>query len=178
MEKIEINEIINAYMIRRTEPHRDARGFFSEVYRACDIEGKFVQRNVSASKKNVLRGMHSLWSKPQGKLITCLYGKIWDVIYDARPRSPTFGRGYALELSHDKMNSLFAPPGCLHGFLVLSDLAIVEYDCTSYFEPRYDGGVKWSDPQIKKFFPQGISPVLSSKDEKLGSLSEFIRLKS
>jgi len=176
MDQIEISDIANAFTVKRT-PHKDPRGYFCEVYRACDIKGKWVQRNVSISKKNVLRGMHSMTYKGQGKLITCLYGTILDVIFDARPLSPTFKRGVALELSHEKMNSIFAPPGCLHGFLVLSDMAVVEYDCTSYFDERYDGGVRWDDLEIKKYFPRGLNPVLSLKDEKLGSLSEFVRRK-
>lgn len=176
MNQSELSDIAGCYTIQR-DPYKDHRGYFCELYRACDIPGKWIQRNVSISKKNVLRGMHSMTYKGQGKLITCLYGKILDVVYDARPKSPTFRRGIALELEHEKMDSLFAPPGCLHGFLVLSDMAVVEYDCTSYFEPRYDGGVLWSDPEIKRFFPKNLTPVLSFKDEKLGSLSEFIRLR-
>lgn len=176
MNQSELSDIAGCYTIHR-DPYKDHRGYFCELYRACDIPGKWIQRNVSISKKNVLRGMHSMTYKGQGKLITCLYGKILDVVYDARPKSPTFRRGIALELEHEKMDSLFAPPGCLHGFLVLSDMAVVEYDCTSYFEPRYDGGVLWSDPEIKRFFPKNLTPVLSFKDEKLGSLSEFIRLR-
>lgn len=172
----ELNEISQAFTIRR-EPYQDPRGVFCEVFRACDINKKVIQRNVSVSKKNVLRGMHSMVYKSQGKIVTCLYGKIHDVIFDARPMSPTFRRGYALELSGEKMNSVYCPPGCLHGFLVLSDVAVVEYDCTTYFEPRFDGGVKWNSPEIRKFFPQNINPVLSSKDDKLGSLDEFLRHK-
>jgi dTDP-4-dehydrorhamnose 3,5-epimerase len=176
MDKVDFKEIAGSYLIKR-EPYKDHRGFFCEVYRACDIKGKWNQRNVSVSKKNVLRGMHSMTYKGQGKLVTCLYGKVLDVIFDARPMSPTFKRGVALELTHEKMESIFAPPGCLHGFLVLSDIAVVEYDCTSYYEPRLDGGVRWDDPEIKRFFPKDLKPVLSLKDEKLGTLSEFIKLR-
>ena len=168
--------ITGCYTLQR-EVYQDHRGHFSELFRSCDFEEKFVQRNVSLSKKNVLRGMHSMWSKPQGKLVSCLYGKVWDVVFDARLMSPTFMKGYAIELDYQKLNAIYVPPGCLHGFLTLSDVAVVEYDCTTYYQQKYDGGAKWDSLEIKKLFPPNINPVLSSKDEKLPTLTEFLRFK-
>lgn len=115
--------------------------------------------------------------QPQGKLVTCVYGSVWDVVFDARPMSPTFMKGYAIELDHKKLNAIYVPPGCLHGFFTLSDIAVVEYDCTTYYQQKFDGGVKWTSSEIKKLFPPSINPVLSSKDDGLPSLQEFLRSK-
>ncbi|MGA1772387.1 MAG: dTDP-4-dehydrorhamnose 3,5-epimerase family protein [Flavobacteriaceae bacterium] len=170
--------IAQAYTITTRDVYEDGRGLFCEIWRKNDsTEKNFLQRNVSVSKKNVLRGMHSMTYKAQAKLVTCIYGQVLDVIVDARRLSPTFKCGYALTLDYKKMNSIYVPPGVLHGFLVLSEVAVVEYDCSNYFEKRYDGGARWDSPEIKKYFPKDLKPVLSSKDDKLPSFEEFVRQK-
>ena len=47
---------------------------------------------MSFSKKNVIRGLHVQTTNSQGKFISVLKGKIFDVAIDLRKNSKTFGR--------------------------------------------------------------------------------------
>ena len=105
--------------------HRDPRGFFletfhAEKYAAAGIPPVFVQDNHSLSAGGTLRGLHMQILKPQGKLVRVIEGEIWDVALDVRPESPTFMRWTAATLSAGNFRQLYIPPGCAHGFCVMS----------------------------------------------------------
>ena len=106
----------------------DSRGYFMETYKkepfeAAGIVGEFVQDNESSSSKGVLRGLHFQKEHTQGKLVRVTSGAVYDVAVDVRPGSPTFGKYVGVELSAEKKNMFYIPPGFAHGFLVLSDTA-------------------------------------------------------
>lgn len=151
---------------------KDDRGGFYESWTEADyidagIKETFVQDNVSISKKNVLRGLH--YQKDQGQLVTVVHGKIFDVAVDIRPKSKTFKKYFFIELSADVPQQLYMPPGFAHGFCVLSDLAIVNYKCTQYYDPKNEGGVIWNDPEIG--IPWPLEKVfMSDKDKKFKAL--------
>jgi dTDP-4-dehydrorhamnose 3,5-epimerase len=110
----------------------DQRGFFKETfqaerYQAAGLALPFVQDNHSRSTKGVLRGLHYQKKKPQGKLVTCPYGEVFDVAVDLRAGSPTFGQWEGLILSGENHLQFYVPPGFAHGFLVLSDIADFQY---------------------------------------------------
>jgi dTDP-4-dehydrorhamnose 3,5-epimerase len=156
--------------------HRDDRGFFLEThhearYREGGIPARFVQDNQSFSKRHVLRGLHAQSPHPQGKLVRCIQGSIWDVAVDVRTGSPAYGRHAAAELSADNFHQLYVPPGCLHGFVVTSDAALVEYKCTDVYHPGVDFGVRWDDPELAIPWPVD-APILSDKDRNAPLLSE------
>jgi dTDP-4-dehydrorhamnose 3,5-epimerase len=155
---------------------RDARGFFLETfheekYRAGGIPHSFVQDNQSRSQKGTLRGLHAQLRRPQGKLVRALRGEIWDVAVDARPGSPTFGKWFGATISEENFRQIFVPPGFLHGFCVLSEMAEVEYKCTSFYDRADEIGVRWDDPAIGIDWPLK-APLLSPKDAALPSLAE------
>lgn len=154
--------------------HEDDRGNFAELFREESLEKKFVQQNTSTSYGGVLRGMHIQNKNPQGKLISSLYGTILDVVFDVRPDSKTFGKGFSRILDSKSLTSLYVPEGCLHGFIALSRFAVVHYSCTTYYEPEHDGGVRWNSPELRHFFPEDISPMVSQKDQQLPLLSEYL----
>lgn len=174
--KIEETSIPDVKLI---EPRvfEDNRGYFYEAFRESvllegGIEVRFVQDNVSKSVRNTLRGLHYQIVNPQAKLVQCLHGKIMDVAVDIRRGSPTFGHYVAAELSSQNKQLLFIPEGFAHGFLVLSDEAVVSYKCSDYYNAAGERGIKWNDPEI------GINwniehPVLSEKDAQLPLLSEL-----
>jgi dTDP-4-dehydrorhamnose 3,5-epimerase len=156
---------------------RDDRGFFYEAFNA-DVfahhaaEGlptRFVQDNHSRSTGGVLRGLHYQLVRPQGKLVTCVRGTIFDVAVDIRVGSPTFGRWTAATLSDDEPRYLWIPPGFAHGFCVLSPVADVIYKCTEPYVPTDDRGVLWSDERIGIAWPVG-EPLASSKDQQYAGL--------
>ena len=149
----------------------DARGYFQEAfsqdkYRALGIDATFVQDNVSYSRKDVLRGMH--YDPRMAKLVYVVYGQVYDVVVDNRAEAPTFRRWIAVELSSENHRQVFVPAGFAHGFLTLSDEAIVVYKQTAPYDPASEGGISWRDPQVAIRWPlDGRTPILSAKDEAL-----------
>lgn len=156
----------------------DARGFFVETYRASWFEGAgvaptFVQDNQSRSRRGVLRGLHYQTVDPQGKLVRCSRGRVFDVAVDVRRGSPLFGQWVGVELDDVAHRQLWIPPGYAHGFCVLSEEADFVYKCTSYYHPASDGGVLWNDPAIGIDWPiDEAELLLSDKDRALPRLAE------
>ncbi len=113
----------------------------------------FVQDNHSLSTKGTLRGLHMQVVKPQGKLIRVIEGEIWDVALDVRPESPTFMRWTAAMLSAGNFRQLYIPPGCAHGFYVVSDVAQVQYKCTELYDPADEMAIAWNDVEAAIEWP-------------------------
>jgi dTDP-4-dehydrorhamnose 3,5-epimerase len=161
--------------------HRDSRGFFLETYheqkyRDGGIAAVFVQDNHSRSLRGTLRGLHAQVRRPQGKLVRVLQGEIFDVAADVRRGSPTFGRWVGMTLSAENFRQCYIPPGFVHGFCVVSDVAEVEYKCTDFYDPGGEITVRWNDPAIGISWPVD-HPILSPKDEKgkpLGELHDLL----
>ena len=155
--------------------HNDNRGSFLESFRQSFFnnnvhEVNFLQDNMVYSKKNVLRGLHYQKDNPQGKLVTAVYGEIFDVAVDIRENSKTFGKWVGELLSDKNHHQLYIPPGFAHGYCVLSDYAIVTYKCTNYFYKDDQYGIIWNDKKIKIDWPIE-NPILSEKDSKLPQLN-------
>lgn len=150
----------------------DQRGFFLETFnsaRYCEllnINFDFVQDNHSRSSQGVLRGLHFQTARPQGKLVRCVRGEVYDVVVDIRPESSTFKQWVGVYLSEDNKNQLWVPPGLAHGFVVISEFADFEYKCTDYYDPQNEGCLIWNDADIGVEWPVE-NPLLSAKD-KLG----------
>ena len=146
----------------------DARGFFMETwnrqrYRDAGIEADFVQDNLSYSQRGVLRGLHFQNPHPQGKLVQVLQGQVFDVAVDIRLGSPTFKQWVGVELSADNNTQFYVPPGCAHGFCVVSETALFAYKCTDLYHPEGDANIAWDDPDIGIDWPLS-GPSLSEKD--------------
>ena len=118
--------------------HKDNRGYFQETFHQEKYskflpEGtNFVQDNLSKSKKGVVRGIHFQLKNSQGKLVRVIAGEIYDVAVDLRLNSPTFGKYHAEILSEKNFKQLWIPEGFGHGFMTLSEEAILEYKCTNF----------------------------------------------
>lgn len=150
----------------------DARGFFSETWKARDmvaagIELPFVQDNHSMSQaRGVLRGLHcQLAPHEQGKLVRCVKGAIWDVAVDARHGSATFGQHVAAELSAANWRQLWVPPGFLHGFVTLEPDTEVVYKTTGYYDRESERGIRWDDPALA--IPWPVTDVQTSDKDKV-----------
>lgn len=155
----------------------DARGFFQEtwnapVYRELGIEQEVVQSNLSKSQKGVLRGLHFQEPFPQGKLVMCPLGAVFDVAVDIRVGSPTFGQWWGAELTEENHHQLWVPPGFAHGFEVLCDTALFSYFCTDRYHPETEGCVLWNDPEIGIPW-RTAEPSLSAKDQAGILLRDF-----
>ena len=158
--------------------HGDSRGYFFEAYNrarfaASGLPTDFPQANTSRSARGVLRGLHYQIRQPQGKLVRCSAGVIFDVAVDLRRASPRFGQWVGVELSGSNFRQLWVPPGFGHGFLVLSEFAEVQYKTTDYYAPAHERSVRWNDPAIGIDWPDvGMDPVLSAKDRQGLPLAE------
>ena len=175
-----VNTLIEGLVIIEPTVFRDDRGYFLESYNEKKFDeaiGKisFVQDNESKSSKGVLRGLH-FQTPPyaQAKLVRCIEGKVLDVTVDIRDGSKTFGQFFKVELTGENKKQVFIPRGFAHGFLVLSNSAIVSYKVDNSYAPEYDGGIRWDDSTINIQWGVHESEVLvSDKDAKLPSFSEF-----
>lgn len=156
----------------------DHRGHFLELFRHSEfvphIPHAFVQDNLSRSVHRVIRGLHfQIAPKAQGKLVTVVKGRIFDVAVDIRPDSPTFRKWVAVELSDEQPRLLWIPPGFAHGFQVLSEEAWVLYKTTEEYEPALDRVIRFDDPDIGLPWPLP-DPVLSEKDRNAPLLKEVL----
>jgi len=159
----------------------DERGFFFESWNqrafaaALEADGlpapEFVQDNHSRSSCGVLRGLHyQLPPHPQGKLVRCVLGEIFDVAVDIRRGSPTFGQWVGATLSATNHQQLWVPAGFAHGFLTLSAHAEVLYKTTDFWSRDCERAIRWDDPQLAIAWPLAIAPQLSTKDADAPSL--------
>jgi len=144
----------------------DERGSFYESWRLEDykktgVKEIFVQDNISISKKNVLRGLH--YQKNQGQLVTVVHGRIFDAAVDIRPDSKTYKKYFSIELDANNPKQLYMPSGFAHGFCVLSDIAIINYKCTQYYNLNQEGGIIWDDLEIGIEWPIK-DPIINLKD--------------
>ncbi len=174
--RIEPTELPGVLLI---EPRvlRDERGFFLEVFHAAKFKAfgldlTFVQDNHSASKQGTVRGLHIQTGDPQGKLVRCVAGAVFDVAVDVRRGSPTFARWFGVTLSADNFRQIWIPPGFAHGFAVLSERAEVEYKCTTFYRPEADLAILWNDPEIGIAWPFS-TPTLSPRDSVAAPLAEL-----
>lgn len=157
----------------------DDRGFFTERFRASwmsdlGLTEPLVQDNFSRSKFGTLRGLHYQHSPGQAKLVTCLTGSILDVVVDIRKNSPTLGQFECIPLSGAKPECLVVPAGFAHGFIVTSsEGADVLYKVDSFWNPKTEGSILWSDPDLNIPWPQS-QPLLSAKDAVAASWKSYL----
>ena len=157
----------------------DPRGAFYEAWNerafaAIGLDVRFVQQNLSVSRRGVLRGLHYQIRHTQGKLVRVLSGEIFDVVVDLRRSSPAFGRSGCVSLNATRPQSLWVPPGFAHGFLALSDETRVQYQVTDFWSREAERTLAWDDPALAIPWPlaAGSAPLLSEKDARGATLAD------
>ena len=169
---------IPGVLILEPKVYRDSRGHFFESYNrrtfceATGVDVEFVQDNESLSSRNVLRGLHYQIRQPQGKLVRVVAGEIYDVAVDLRRSSPTFGKWTGALLSPSQQPMIWIPQGFAHGFLVLSEQAIIIYKTTDYYAPEHERTLAWNDRSVGVLWPLEGSPLLSDKDGRGTAFAE------
>lgn len=169
MSKFEVTDIFGGIKVIQPREFKDSRGSFMEIFNIEDfkkIDGlptEYKQFNHSISQKGVLRGMHFQKEHPQGKLVTVIHGKVFDVAIDIREGSETYGKWYGIELSGENKKMFWIPPGFAHGFVSLEDHSDFIYFCDDI---RYAGdeyGISYKSFGVE--WP--IEPtIISEKDQK------------
>ena len=161
--------------------YKDERGYFFESFKKeefCNnvIDTDFVLEFESKSKKHTLRGLHYQASpKGQSKLVHVSYGKVLDIIVDIKKDSPTFAQYITIELSDENNTQVFIPQGYAHGFLVLSDIAVMHYKLDDYYSPENYTGINIFDKELNIELPvKDTDLCISDKDKKLPFLNDAI----
>ncbi len=154
------------------ENYNDNRGFFRVLFEKKKINKDLPFLCLSYSKKNVLRGLHTQTKNPQGKFVSVIKGKIFDVAVDLRKNSPTYGKYFSIILSDKNCKSIYIPPNFAHGFLTLGKENYILYSNTRYRSKKYEYGIKWNDKDLKIKWPSK-RPILSQKDKKNNEFKNF-----
>ena len=170
-----LNTKFKGLFIIKGEKFLDKRGFFRELLIEKLIKKKLVFHVVSKTKKNYLRGLHLQLNKSQGKYISVIKGKIFDVAVDCRKKSQTFGKYYKVILSEKNCTSIYMPPGFAHGLVGLDNENIVVYHCTQYRDKKSETSIKWCDKTIDIKWPVK-KPKISNKDNDAISFESFTKL--
>jgi dTDP-4-dehydrorhamnose 3,5-epimerase len=157
--------------------HGDARGFFTETWRAdawtaAGVPAQFVQDNHSRSRRGTLRGIHFQTHPGQGKLVRVARGRVLDVVVDLRRGSPTFGDWEAVELDDEAHLQLWIPIGFGHGFCVLSEVADFVYKCTNYYDAATEAGIRFDDPSVGIAWPSDVELLYSERDRTAPTLAD------
>jgi len=167
--KVTETPLVDASIIT-VDKYEDERGFFMESFNEQQFIKElghydFVQDNHSKSSKGVLRGLHYQLEKPQGKLMRCTQGAVYDVIVDLRKSSKSFGLWFNMVLG-EPQTIMWVPPGFAHGFYTLTDTAEVQYKTTDYYHPQSMETLMWNDVDLGIIWPNRDQPILSEKDAR------------
>ncbi|MFF3445181.1 dTDP-4-dehydrorhamnose 3,5-epimerase [Streptosporangium sp. NPDC002721] len=160
----------------------DERGSFHEWFHGGVFGGAtgqglaLSQANLSVSRRGTLRGVHFADVPPgQAKYLKCVRGSVFDVVVDLRVGSPTFGRWESVVLDDVDHRSVYVSEGLGHGFMALSDDAVVVYLCSEGYAPGREHGVDPLDPELGIGWPSEVAPLLSAKDAAAPALAEARR---
>ncbi|MFF5796910.1 dTDP-4-dehydrorhamnose 3,5-epimerase family protein [Streptomyces albogriseolus] len=179
MKVTEVPAIAGAFLFEPT-PFTDERGFFCRTFDADAVRsvgldpGAFVQDSLSRSVRGVVRGMHLRSGEGEAKLVRCSYGRIFDVVVDLRPGSPTYLGRATFELSGDTQATLYVPAGCAHGFQSLTETADTSYRIDREHDPSEDVTIAFDDPGLAVPWPLPVT-VTSERDRKAPGLAEVLR---
>ncbi len=154
----------------------DDRGSFIKLFHEPFLEesgfnGKFEESYYSVSGKGVLRGLH-FQTPPHAhiKLVTCVSGRILDVVVDLRKNSETYKKVFALEINSENPELVYVPEGFAHGFYTFSKEAVFISFNSKRYSPESDAGIRWDSIEFN--WPDSY-PVISDKDANLPGIDVF-----
>lgn len=158
----------------------DNRGYFlksyeREIFSQNNIEINIFEVFESLSKSGVVRGLHFQSVEPQSKLVRALAGEIFDVAVDLRQNSESFGHWFGVLLSATNRKELFVPKGFAHGFMVVSDSALVTYTCSGKYLSEFDTGIVWNDHELSINWPtrRVDTIIVSERDRNLQTFKQY-----
>jgi dTDP-4-dehydrorhamnose 3,5-epimerase len=168
-----IETTVDGAKVIELERRTDDRGFFARVwdrdtFAAHGLTTDFPQCNSAFSRRRgTLRGLHyQAAPHSEAKLVRCTRGRVFDVVVDVRPQSPTYKKWFGVELSADEGRMLYVPAECAHGYLTLEDETEVTYPVSTPYEPASERGVRWDDPEFGIAWPIAGPFILSDKDRQ------------
>ena len=161
----------------RPKLFRDERGTFVKTFHSPSYEAEGIvfdtqEEFYSSSSAGVIRGMHfQVPDRAHAKLVTCLQGRILDVVLDLRLTSPSYGQHWSVVIESADPAVLYVPIGFAHGFLAQTPNALVHYRCTTAHSPAHDRGIRWDSFGFA--WPER-RPIVSARDKTFPPLSGFV----
>lgn len=165
------SKIFKEVYIIKPDFFKDHRGLLYSSYVEDEFKkliGKdfsFNHNKFALNKKNVLRGIHGDFSS--FKMVSCVYGKILQVVVDNRSDSNTYLKHETFELSYENPCQILIPPGFGNAFLVLSEHAVYNYQLSyvgDYNDYDNQFTLKWNNNKININWPID-NPILSDRDK-------------
>ena len=162
--------LIEDLIIIEPEMYEDDRGVFrrhfcKEEFSKNSIDSNVLQSNISENfKKHTLRGFHyQIDDYAEGKTLSCLKGKIYDIVVDLRHNSKTYKKWLSFNLSDKNRTSIHIPRGCANAFLTLQDDCVIHYYCSNNYSPKNERGIRYNDPLFNFIWP-AKPKIISMKD--------------
>jgi dTDP-4-dehydrorhamnose 3,5-epimerase len=174
----ELAEVLLARPVARSDDRGEVRFVWNAAaWAGAGLPATFAVENHITSRQWVLRGVHRQMSAPQGKLVRCLIGRVFDVAVDLRQDSASFGRWVARELNARDGEALWVPPGFGHGLLALTEGAVISIQSTAPIVAGDERTLAWDDREIGVIWPlpPGHRPILSVRDQCGECLASFRR---
>jgi dTDP-4-dehydrorhamnose 3,5-epimerase len=171
--KVSKGKILKDVVIFQPEIFRDNRGNIFTTYNQdfysdyLPLELNFKHDKFAYNHGNVLRGLHG--DNKTWKLVSCVYGRIYEVVVDMRPKSPNYMLWEAFELNSANYQQVLIPPGFVNGYYVLSEDAVFHYKLAyegSYIDAAEQRTLLWNDKNLNIDWPCK-DPILQSRDKKL-----------
>lgn len=158
---------LEGVLLIKLDTFEDFRGEYVEtynekIYQENGIKIKFVQDDISVSRKNVLRGIHG--DNETWKLISCLYGKFYLVVVNWDQTSAQYRQWESFVLSEHNRLQVLTPPKFGNGHLVISNQAIFHYKQSTYYNRANQFTILWNDQKLNIWWPIK-NPILSQRDE-------------
>lgn len=155
----------------------DHRGYFFNIFDGTYYFQNFHKKsikqiNISENKeRGTIRGLH-YQSEPfsDNKIVTCIKGKIYDVVLDLRVKSKTFGMCEKFELSEKNNLILHIPKNCAHGYQTLQKDTIILYLHSQIYKKKHDKGYYALDKNLNINWPIK-KKIMSDKDKNLKNFS-------
>ena len=169
-----INTKFKGLKIIKVNNYKDKRGNLKVTFNEKNINfTNFVFDYCTTTKGKIVRGFHFQSKFPQAKYVTVLKGRVLDCVIDLRKKSKTFGKTFKIILSEKNCLSLYIPKGFAHAYYSYDKTNIIYYKLSNFYKPQYEDGIIWNDKTANIKWPIK-NPLISSKDRKLGTFSEFV----
>lgn len=157
--------------LRELTVHGDHRGRVFEGWRESWTPFTVRQLTEARAQAGVIKGLHmhylqwDWWRIVSGRMLVGLY--------DARPKSPTFGVSVSFEMDSERPTALAIPPGVAHGFFAIEDIEMI-YLLSEVYNPDDEFGVRWDSVGIDwPFLATGQQPLISERDINLPTADDL-----
>ena len=165
------SNIIPDVVVIKPSVFNDLRGniytsYNKQIYKELlnrDLE--FAHDKFAESKFNVLRGLHG--DNKTWKLVSCVFGEIYEVVVDMRPDSPTYLKWDAWNLNSNNYSQVLIPPNFVNGYYVMSEKAVFHYKLAyggEYIDAAEQITIVWNDEKINIDWPVK-NPILQDRDK-------------